>query len=252
MSKRQEMRDKRARAQRNQRIMLIVGVAVVGVAIALALILPNLQPVGEIVMPEFPDRGQTTFNTMGDPNAPVKIIEYSDFQCPYCGNFSKDTEPQIVENYVKTGKVYFEYRSVGQFIGVESARAAEAAYCAGDQGKFWEMHDVIFANQTGENVGAYSDRRLIAFAENLDLDMTSFKDCFNNGKYESRLRDDEKNAQLDIPAATNFAELVAAGQYSAQGISTPTFLVNGKMVAGAQPFSVFQQEIEAALAAAGQ
>ena len=78
---------------------------------------------------------QQNGNTLGDPNAPVKIIEYADFQCPYCQRFWQETEPQIIAAYVKTGKAFYEYRSVGAFIGQESADAAEAAYCAGDRSK---------------------------------------------------------------------------------------------------------------------
>lgn len=252
MSKRQELRERRERQKKTQRIMLISGGLIVVAAIALFFIISANQPVGDITMPALKARPQVNFNGMGDPNAPVKIIEYSDFQCPYCARFSETTEPSIVEMYVATGKVYFEYRSVGQFLGPESARAAEAAYCAGDQGKFWEMHDIIFANLSGENRGALNDSRLTAFAERLSLNMNTFKDCFNNGKYTSRLLEDQQNAAKDITGAANYAELVAANQYSAGGISTPSFVVNGRLIPGAVPFSTFQQEIEAALAAAGQ
>jgi protein-disulfide isomerase len=254
MSKRQEMRAKRAQKERTQRILVIAGVAVIAIAAALFLILPNLpKPVGNVVVPEVYTRPQAKFNTAGDPNAPVKIVEYSDFQCPYCGQFWKEgTERQIMETYVATGKVYFEYRTAGEFIGGpggESIRSAEAAYCAGDQNRFWEMHDIIFANQNGENQGAFTDPRLIAFAEKIGLDPVVFKDCFNNGKYADKARQDEQNAQKDISSAPNYAELVAAGQYPPSGFSTPAFLINGRLMAGAALFSTFQQEIDAALAA---
>lgn len=168
-------------------------------------------------------------NTMGDPNAPVKIIEYADFQCPYCRAFWQDTEPQIVETYVKTGKVYYEYRSVGAFIGPESASAAEAAYCAGDQGEFWQYHDLLYTNWTGENVGDFSSANLQKFATSLGLDETAFNGCLSGGKYLERLQQDVNNAR------------------SAGVRATPSFLINGKMIKGAQPFPVFQQAIEAAL-----
>lgn len=168
-------------------------------------------------------------NTMGDPNAPVKIVEYADFQCPYCRAFWQDTEPQIVETYIKTGKVYYEYRSVGAFLGPESAAAAEAAYCAGDQGKFWQYHDTLFANWTGENVGDFSTANLQKFAASLGLDPAAFNACLDNGKYSDRLQQDVNNARSNGVRAT------------------PSFLINGKMIKGAQPFSVFQQAIEAAL-----
>lgn len=247
MSKRQEFRAQRERQKKTQRILLIAGGLLVAAAVAAFFIVTARQPVAGTT-----SRPQANFNAMGDPNAPVKIIEYSDFQCPYCARFWQTTEPSIVEAYVATGKVYFEYRSVGQFIGPESARAAEAAYCAGDQDKFWEMHDLILGNQTGENVGAFADARLVAFAGQLRLEMTTFKDCFNNGKYAARLLEDQQNAIQDITGATNYAELVSAQQYPSDGLSTPSFVVNGRLIPGAVPFDIFQQEIEAALAAAGQ
>jgi len=255
MSKRQELRAKRAQQERNQRILLIAGVALIAIAVALLLVLPNLpKPVGDITIPEAYARPQAKFNTAGDPNAPVKIVEYSDFQCPHCGNFWRDgTERQIMETYVATGKVYFEYRTAGEFIsgpGGESIRSAEAAYCAGDQNKFWEMHDIIFANQNGENLGAFTDARLIAFAGKIGLEPVTFKDCFNGNKYADRARQDEQNAQKDTSSAPNYAELVAAGKFPPSGFSTPAFLINGRLVSGAASFSAFQQEIEAALAAA--
>lgn len=256
MSKREAIRAKRARAERTQRILVIIGVSIIAIAAALFIILPNLpKPIGNITVPTSVARPKANFNTAGDPNAPVKIIEYSDFQCPYCGNFSKDTEPQIMQTYVATGKVFFEYRSAGEFIGGpggESIRAAEAAYCAGDQNKFWEMHDILFANQNGENKGAFLDARLIAFADKIGLDAATFKDCFNSNKYLTLGQKDEQSAARDIQAASNFAELVAAGQYSKDGISTPSFLINGRLIPGALPFSEFQKEIEAALAAVGK
>ncbi len=229
MSKRQEMREKRVRQERNQRILVIVGVSVVAIAVALMLILPTLQPVGTIAEHPLMNRPQVKFNAMGDPNAPVKIIEYSDFQCPYCAKFVTQTEQQIIDAYVATGKVYFEYHSFGEFIGAESARAAEAAYCAGDQDKFWEMHDIIFANQTGENVGAFTDKRLTAFAGKIGLDAGKFSDCFTTGKYASQVKQDGVDAtQAGVKA-------------------TPSFVVNGTLVEGAQGFPAFQTQIDALL-----
>jgi protein-disulfide isomerase len=243
-----------------------VGVTCLAIVAALVLIFLNLpksslswlpgQPTATIAAPtSLPARPQAKFNTAGDPNAPVKIIEYSDFQCPYCGRFASETEPQIMDMYVATGKVYFEYRSAGEFIGGpggESIRAAEAAYCAGDQNKFWDMHDMIFTNQNGENQGAFSDARLTAFANKLGLDMTTFKDCFSSNKYLSLGWKDEQNALTDIQGASNFADLVAQNVISKDGFSTPSFLINGRLLVGAQPFDAFQKEIDAALKAAGK
>ncbi len=168
-------------------------------------------------------------NTMGDPNAPVKMVEYADFQCPYCQRYWQETEPQIIDAYVKTGKVYYEYRSVGAFIGPESEAAAQAAYCAGDQGKFWEYRAVLFSHWTGENVGDFSDSHLKQYAASLGLDGSTFDSCLSSGKYSGLIQQDVSHAKADGVQAT------------------PSFVINGKLVEGAQPFSVFQQAIEAAL-----
>jgi len=199
-----------------------------------------LRPVD--VVPVTPlTRGQVDFNKAGSPNALVKLDEYSDFQCPYCARFSEQTEQQIVDAYVNTDKVLFTYHSVGEFIGPESSRGAEAAYCAGDQNKFWEYHDYILRNQRGENAGWFSDRRLTAFAEALSLDINQFNSCFNNGKHRDLVNQDLLDAR-DLGIS-----------------STPTFIIsyqaNGQTVTdtikGAEAFSVFQQKLDAALAAAG-
>jgi protein-disulfide isomerase len=137
--------------------------------------------------------------------------------------------------------VYFVYRSFGNFIGPESKAAAEAAYCAGDQGKYWEYHDILFANQTGENVGAYADRRLQAFAEALSLDMDAFNELL-------------QQRQVFWPGRPGRIDGTAAGV-----TGTPAFVisytVNGeektRFISGAYPFSEFQTQIEGALAEMG-
>jgi protein-disulfide isomerase len=229
MSKRQELREKQARRERTKRTVTIVVVAAIAILIALVLILPQLTPAGDIAEHPLMNRPQVKLNGMGDPNAPVKIIEYSDFQCPYCGKFTLDTEQQLIDAYIATGKVYFEYRSVGNFIGPESVRAAEAAYCAGDQNKFWEMHDIIFANQQGENEGHFSDKFLTALASKISLDIGTFSDCFTGGKYAAKVEQDGVDGR----------------QAGVKG--TPSFVINGKLFENALPFSAFQTAIDALL-----
>lgn len=241
MSKRQVMREKRQRQARLQRIGIITVIAIGALLVAAALIYPNLRPVGEVASADSYERPMADANAMGDPNAPIRIEEFSDFQCPFCARFSDETERQIVETYVADGTVYFIYRSFGNFIGPESEAAAEAAYCAGDQNKYWEYHDIIFANQTGENVGAYSDRRLRAFAEELSLDMDAFNNCFNSGKYSDQVNQDRVDG-------------TAAGVTGTPAFVL-TYTVNGeektRFINGAQPFSEFQTQIEGALAEMG-
>jgi protein-disulfide isomerase len=167
-------------------------------------------------------------NTMGDPGAPVHIVEYVDFQCPYCRKFWQETEPQLIEEYVKTGKVYFEYRAY-TFLGHESVSAAEAAYCAGDQNKFWEYHDTLFTNWTGENVGDFTKEKLIKYANALKLDTAQFTTCLNGEKHK-------KTVDLDMVSAKE------------DGVfATPTFLINGVKMEGAQPFHALKEIIESIL-----
>lgn len=241
MSKRERRRERRRHAQQRSRMWTILGVVVVAGILAFLLIWPNLRPVGEIIVPDTVERPQVQANATGDPSAPITIVEYGDFQCPFCRTFYKETEAELVEEYVATGKVRFVYRSFGEFIGPESRASAEAAYCAGDQGKFWEMHDIIFENQTGENVGAFSNRRLVAFAETLGLDMDEFRTCFNGGTYASRVEQDFLDGRAAAIQATPSFVL--------------TYVVNGetrtRLLQGAQPLSQFQVEIDAALAEMG-
>jgi len=184
-------------------------------------------------------------NSLGDPNAPIHIIEFGDFQCPYCKRFHLQTEPALIENYIKTGRIYFTYRSAGNWVSqnsspdnTESQDAALAAYCAADQNKFWEMHDALFANNHDvEDQGSFSSERLTTIAKKTGLDMTAYQKCYDNGKYADQVQKD-------------YADTLAAG---IQG--TPSFVVvykvNGatksQLIQGAQPFDVFQQTIDAIL-----
>ena len=170
----------------------------------------------------------TQSNTMGNPDAPVHIIEYGDFQCPYCLKFWSETEPQLIEEYVNTDQVYFEYRAY-PIIGPESSWAAEGAYCAGDQGRFWEFHDTLFANWSGENVGDYTKENLVKYAKALDLNMAEFESCLSEEKHKGTVEQDAAAAE-------------------ANGIhATPTFFINGFKVEGAQPYSILKDLIEQAL-----
>jgi protein-disulfide isomerase len=242
MSKRQLRRQQIKRKNMRGRLIWTGFITLVALFFGFVVIWPNIKPAGTVLTPEAFSRPNPDANAAGDPNAPIKIEEFGDFQCPHCLRFYENTERQLVETYVADGTVYFVYHSFGDFIGPESAAAAEAAYCAGDQGKFWEMHDVIFKNQTGENVGAYTDKRLEAFAGTLGIDMGEFTSCFDDGKYADKVDEDAKSA-------------LAAG-ISATPSFLLTYVVDGetktKILQGAQPIEVFTQEIEAALAEMGQ
>lgn len=169
-----------------------------------------------------------TRHFIGDPNAPVTIIEFADFQCPFCGRFASGAGRQIDLLYIQTGKVRLGYQHFA-FLGQESFWAAEASECANDQEAFWPYHDLLFASQNGENQGAFSKDNLKNFAASLNLDSTAFDACLDSGKYTEVVQ----------------SEANAARVLGVQ--STPTFLINGQPLVGAQPFDVFQPMIEGIL-----
>src|SRR5688572_8373205 len=243
-SKRQERREKIAKQERRNR-MLTIGLIAIGAALVVfAVVWPQIRPVAEVVSVDPGTHFMPNDNTMGDPNAPIKIEEFADFQCPFCERFHEETEPLLRQYYIDTGKVLFVYRSMGNFVSqnmggvrTESQDAALAAYCAGDQNKFWDMQAHLFANVLGEDAGSFTDRRLQAIAEKAGLNMDEFNSCYSSGKYEDRVQQDLEDGQ-------------AAGINGTPGFLV-TYTVNGetktKLIEGAQPFSTFQQELEAIL-----
>jgi len=236
MQNRQAIQERRRRRKKQQRMTAVLVVSGAALVIAAILMMPTIQrsliPLGEIIVPEFISRPNVSDNAMGDPDAPVVIEEFADFGCGYCADFAEGTGKLITETYITNGQVYFISRSVGSMLTpTPSPRLAEAAYCAGDQGKYWEFHDLVYANQTaiysGPNVPI--DRYLQAFGEELSLDMDAFDACLDERKYQDRTQQD----QLDA---------VQSGVKS-----TPSFLINGRLVVGNRPTSEFQSLIEAAL-----
>jgi protein-disulfide isomerase len=176
---------------------------------------------------------ERTRHFKGDPNAPVTIVEFGDFQCPFCGRFAAEAGRQIDEEYVQTGLVRFGYQHFA-FLGPESQWAAEASECAAEQDGFWAYHDLLFERQAGENQGAFSKENLKAFAADLELDTAAFNECLDSGRYTSLIAEDRTWVRsLGVQ-------------------STPSFLINGQPLVGAQPFEVFQQAIEAALDETGE
>lgn len=167
-----------------------------------------------------------TRHFLGSPDAPVTMIELSDFKCPYCRRFSTDTARQIIETYVTTGQVRVGYLHMA-FLSPDSKLAAEASECAADQNAFWEFHDLIFDRG---DVSLTSDV-LSSYAVELSLDTTAFTECLDSGKYKST-----------VEADLEFARSIGAQ-------STPSFVINGQPMIGAQPFSAFQQVIESELTA---
>lgn len=235
-SSRQAIKERRQQRKRQQRITMILIISGAALIVAALLMIPTLQesltPVGEIIHPELRTRPMVSGNAMGDPNAPVVIEEYSDFGCGHCANFSDGAALEIANAYVATGQVYFVSHSVGGLLGSQtSQQLAEAAYCATDQEKYWEFHDYVFANQAAlyANANPPIDKYIASFAEALEIETGAFEECLSSRQYKDRVQEDQLEA---VQAGIN---------------STPSFLVNGTLLVGNQPFTEFQNMIEAAL-----
>lgn len=166
---------------------------------------------------------------LGNSDAKVTLIEFADYQCPYCGQWHAEVYPLLKSEYIDTGKVKFVYWDFA-FLGAESYRSAEAAMCANDQGKYWEFHDKLFKNQNGESQGAFSDENLTKFAVELNLDKTKFGECMNTNRYQKQV---EESLRLGT-------------QYGVS--STPTVFINGLKIEGALPYENYKQIIESELA----
>lgn len=167
-------------------------------------------------------------NRLGDPNAKVMIVEFADFQCPFCGRHHELVAPTLIKEYVDTGKASYVYKNMA-FLGNESVWAAVAAECAADQGKFWKYHDYLFTHQNGENQGAFEKDKLVGFGKEVGLEMAKFEACVKNDETLARVQADTQEA-------------------NALGVSsTPTFFVNGKPLVGLTSPDEFKQAIEQAL-----
>jgi len=191
-----------------QRNILIVAAIVVVVIVVIAVAASTSAPTGDVAFPA---------RQMGDTTAKVVVQEFADYQCPYCAIFNSSAEVTLREQYVKTGKVLFIFRSfpiVDSFVanGNESHLAALGALCAGDQDMFWEYHDLLYKNQATENSGAFSTPRLEAFAAQLHLDSVKFDQCLSN------------QTHLDVLNG----DISLANYYRLNG--TPSFILNGRQV----------------------
>jgi protein-disulfide isomerase len=167
-------------------------------------------------------------NRTGNKDAKVTIVEFADFQCPYCKQFFQLSKPALFKQYVDAGQVTFVYKHMA-ILGTESTWAAEASECAADQSRFWDYHDLLFNQQTGENQGAFTKDKLLGFAQELKLDMTKFEPC---------LKDDQTLDRVQ-------ADIQEGEQAGVSG--TPTFFINGRGLVGAQPLAAFKSMIEQVL-----
>jgi len=167
---------------------------------------------------------------LGNPSAPITIVEFGDYQCHQCYNWYHNTKPSITRDYIETGKVNLVFVDLA-FLGNDSPKAAQASYCAEDQGMYWDYHDLLYASQEPKIDGGWANsERLKAFAFSLGLDMDLFDSCLDSGKYSKRV-------QYNIQQAR---------EHGVKG--TPGFFIVGpdgqQQISGAQPFSVFKQILD--------
>lgn len=204
-------------------ILATLGAVVVGVAaIAFAVLSGGTsQGSNDLVPPAnpVPNGIPAEDSVLGSADAPVTVEVWADFQCPACGHFARETEPQLIRTFVAPGSVKLVHHDFA-FLGGgrsydESVEAAAAARCAARQGRFWDMEGWLYANQHGENAGAFTRDRLAAIAERVGLDVAAWTSCMDSGTEQAAVR----------------AETQAG---AAQGISsTPTIIVNGTPHVGA-------------------
>jgi protein-disulfide isomerase len=177
----------------------------------------------------------TNAPSLGNPNAPVTIVEFGDFQCPYCQRYFQQNQTAFVNDYVNTGKARFVWKDYA-FLGQESIWAGEAARCANDQGKFWAYHDYLYSHQGKENSGAFSKVNLKKFAVTLGLNTAQFNSCLDSDKYATLLQQETQEG-------------------STIGVNgTPATFINSKLVSdssgqsvGAAPYATFKAVIDGIL-----
>jgi protein-disulfide isomerase len=194
---------------------------------------------------EFPTKpdGPRMFsiNVHGEPfrgfaNAKVAIMEYSDFECSFCGKYVRELYPRIDEAYIKTGKIKYFFRDLPAPEHVNSALAAQAARCAGDQGKFWQMHDMLFAAQP-----APSETNLTSYASSLGLDMQKFSACFSGGAYADAIRQSANGARsMGLHGTPSFL----TGLMSDDG----NFLRTTNVIVGIESFDALKESVDELLA----
>jgi protein-disulfide isomerase len=184
----------------------------------------------KITMDTFVSNGSPV---LGNPNAPITLVEFGDYQCHYCNVFFQNIEGEIIEKYVETGKVKIIFKDYN-IIGPDSVNSSHGAHCAGEQGLFWEYHDILYSNWTGENNGWASPSNLTEFADEINVNMNQWTECMN-----------EKSHSKTIVESNNDAKALEL-------TGTPAFFIineNGKVskLFGAQPFEVFKRTFDSQL-----
>ena len=193
---------------------------------------PKIEQVGpaKITMDTFLLNGSPI---LGDPNAPITLVEFGDYQCHYCNVFFESIEEDIIKNYVETGKVKMIFKDYN-IIGPDSVKASQGAHCANDQGLFWEYHDILYSNWTGENNGWASGTNLANFAQEVGLDTNEWSECMIQQKHSQTILNSNDDAKaLELTGTPAFFVINSNGEVS--------------KLFGAQPFEVFKKTFDSEL-----
>ncbi len=171
----------------------------------------------------------------GNSDAKVVIIEFADFRCPFCKSFFTASEPSLMKDYIDTGKAKFVFRHFA-FLGPASITAGNSAECANEQNRFWDYYDYLYKNQPSESdTSMFTTDKLTAAAQNLGLDASKFRSCLDSTKYSQNLSSDQSDGQSAGVTGTPSFIIGKAG---------PNGVVNGQLIVGAQPYSVFKTAID--------
>lgn len=237
-SKRQLHREKIERQKVRSRWITIGLITVAAVILVFAFVAPTLKGAGDIITVTPMALPEANGLTLGNPNAPVTIDVFVDFQCPACQYYTTTIEPVVIQNLLSAGNVKYTIHHYpfldgdGAKNNGESDQAANASMCANEQGKFWDLHAIIYANWNGENQGNLSNVRLEAMAETAGLDMDAFNDCFRSRAYQD-----------DIQADFDLGETMGVR-------GTPTVFVNGIRVGQPGRIASYQEIADAVALAA--
>lgn len=175
--------------------------------------------------------------TLGSEDAPVTIVEYADFLCPYCAQYHNEVSPEVERDYIETGKVKFEFRPIS-YLTEDSSRAAELAYCANDQGKFWDYHDYIYEKTWSDfyskgvranEVSLFKDDYVTTIAKEIQANSEELQTCLDEGRHKATIENANNEAQ----------------ENGVRG--TPHFTINDKPYSGFAPYPVIKTTIESFL-----
>lgn len=239
-AERRAARKAAARKQAQRQKMLVWGGITAVVVIGLVVMLVLMNQGNDLPDAIDYDTVAAEGRFLGDPDAPVDFVIYSDFQCPFCKLFEERDFPLMVENFVKSGDVRVEWRPLPIIANAarvsmnspenESVQAAEAAMCAADQNQFWPYSAALYHAQGTENSGIYNDDMLISTAGDVGMDTDSFEAC---------LTSDEKHEEVLKSHQEAFSSGIMA---------TPTFLINGQQVSySAEGYALLEKQLNAAL-----